>query len=309
MSLFAVILAFAAAPAAPDVCGESAPPTKQERFEQRVREGQAFRRRAGMPASRAVVLRALRHRPRRLDWGVPMTRQEIRFMDRRGRTTSTEAWKRIAQYGRRHRATFGGLSVAGDFPRGGAAVMRFTERVAHHRRALRPLAPFPVRVRRVEYSERRLRRVQRGIDHRALEDEGIRIGGMGVDIDRSRVVVEYLSERDDADRLIRHEFGPLVVGKRIARKLTSLVCVKVESAEVEGAALTLSYTTNSAYEFERVYLVEERNRVRIAIVERAPNGPVTLMAAHRTAEATLSQPLGDRELVHAQSGRPVRVAD
>lgn len=298
-----------AAPAQAAVCDEVPPPTRAERFERRVHQGQAFRRDAGIPAGRKRVIGVLRSPRKSLRWGVPLSPFEADYIDRVSSTSSSAGWERVERYARRRPSAFGGISVGRDYPRGGAAVVRFTRRIAHHRAALRPLADFPVRVKRVDYPERRLRRLQDRIDHDALADEGTDIQGIGVDIDRSRVQLDYISARPDAGRRIRAFFGPLVVSERIARRPSRLICTKAKTVAVadDDRSLTLSYFTNSEYVFERVFIKEEEDRVKVGIVERAPNGFVTLVGSHRTAEATLSEPLGDREVVDARTGKTVKV--
>lgn len=298
--------ALGASPAAAAVCDERQPPTRAERFERQVKAGQEFRRDYGMPASRRRVVRVIRGPHKRLFGYVALSSREKRYMLRRTDTYGP-AWNRLNRFTRQHRLTFGGFSVGNDYPRGPAAVLRFTRHVRQRAREARKLAPFPVRVRKVAHSERRLRRAQNGVDFDALSDEGIAIQSAYVAVDRNRVLLEVISDRPDAVERVERRFGPLFIAKVIARHPTRLVCVRPRRVKVsaDGRHLTLRYETNSAYDFERVFVEEGADRVRVGIVERAPNGAVTLVAQTRTAKAVLSEPLGDRRLVYAGNGKAI----
>ncbi len=293
------------------VCAERKPPSQAERSERRVRTGQEFRRDYGMPASRRHVARVIRSREETPDFGIALSPREVRYLRALEETTQTAGWRRIERYVARRPSVSGGLSVGNDYPRGGAAIVRWTRDADRHGAALRRLARLPVRVRRVDHSERELNRAQDRIDFDALESEGISIRGASVDVDRSRVVLDVISARPDAVQRVEERFGPLVTADVIATEPSSPVCVPVGRVTVsdDGLRLKLRYTTNSAFSFERVFVAEEDQRVRVAIVERAPNGPVTLKAESRQAQVTLSAPLGDRKLVHARNGRPVSRAE
>lgn len=297
-----------ASAAGDSVCAQHEPPTKAERFERRVTAEQRFRRTAGMPASRRHTVGVIRTREKAPDFPIALTPREARYLRARERTTETPGWRRIERYVARRPSAFGGLSVGNDYPRGGTAVVRWTHDVRRFGSALRRLARFPVSVKRVDHSERALNRAQGRVDFDSLDSEGISIRGAEVDVDLSRVVLEVISARPDAVARVEEQFGPLFTARVIATEATSPVCVPVGQVRVsdDGLRLSLRYVTNSAFSFEHVFVAEEEGRVRIAIVERSPNGAVTLVAQSRRAQVTLSAPLGDRTLVHARSGRPVR---
>lgn len=313
MRIAALLLTVLTAPASDaTVCAQFVPPTPAERFERDIRVGRAFRRQLEIPASRAVVVRALRSDDRQLVFGqYAMTPREAAFVRRRNRQGSSPVFEELNRYGLSRPGSFAGLRVGSDFPRGAAAVVSFSSGLARHRAALRDVdAPFPVRIEKVRYSLRELSRVQRRIadDIKVLRRRGIAVSSIGAYNASNRVTVEYVSAREGVSRILRRRYGPTVIGDRVARKPTRLVCTEVTTADpsADGRSLALEYFTNSEYVFERVFIEESADRVRIGIVERAPNGGVTLAGAQREAEATLGAPLGDRELVHAVSGRPIR---
>ena len=69
--------------------------------------------------------------------------------------------------------------------------------------------------------------------------------------------------------------------------------------------LRLEWITNSVYSLERVEVTETPSSVRIGIVERAPNGLVTLEGVDRRKRVRLRSPLGGRRVVDARTGRPI----
>ena len=85
-----------------------------------------------------------------------------------------------------------------------------------------------------------------------------------------------------------------VVVRRVSRSPTRLVCVDVDAAAVAGddRTVTLRDDTGSDQEYERVFVDEGRQRVRVAVVERVSYGLSVGIGVQREAETVLSEPLG-----------------
>jgi hypothetical protein len=169
------------------------------------------RRRNGLPHGRAYVRRLIR-RP------VPFTDAEQRYLDRRDALRG----ERVDGYLERHRDEFGGADVRGRFPGEPVLVVRFTRRLALHRRNLERLVDGRFRVVSSPYTEAELRAIESRVEEAS---EGF-IGGWGDDgvlvrnthIEAGRVIVQVVSARDDYAAVLRERFGPAVKAVRVGTR-------------------------------------------------------------------------------------------
>jgi hypothetical protein len=70
-----------------------------------------------------------------------------------------------------------------------------------------------------------------------------------------------------------------------------------------GRKLTIWWTTNSVFHLEQVRVREGRRRVVVTVIERAPNGIVTLVGLARYKRVRLKQPLGGRVVIDGATGK------
>lgn len=211
---------------------------------------------------------------------------------------------------RAHRAAFGGIWIVGDGPRDAFLVVAMTGDAERHERALRRRTDARIHVRRVEHSLRELRAVQARIEPEAVSADGLQLTSWGADVQRNRVFVELITERPlaEAQALLRERYGPLVEARIVARHPYRLECTPLSTYETldDGRTLRLIWTTNSEYELEEVVVAEDAETVWVGIVERVPNGPVTLMAVTREELLWLSEGVGGRTVRDAATGRALR---
>jgi hypothetical protein len=275
-------------------------PTRIERYME-------DRRRFGFRSDRAYVRRLVRRGSFYSDGWIPVTRRERRYLRLRSRLT---LGARAQRYLERRPRLDGGTSIEDGWPGEPYILVRLTRDRAKHTRALKRRARFPenLRTRRVEVSERRLRRIQRRIDFDAHEPDGFHVAGAGTNIFTNTVEIGLITKRDDHEEYFRARYGPHVRTFVIATELTSPECAPlvVFRLSADGLTITVRYATGGGATFDRYELVEYDDRVEIGIVEQAPNGFRTDDYEEQEATIVLSRPLGARAVVDATTGRPVR---
>jgi hypothetical protein len=240
----------------------------------------------------------------------PITPSEDRYFRERDRVQ--EAASRIDGFLRERRATDGGLSIEDDFPRGAYLLVRLAEpRPERHLPTLRRRAGVRVRVRRVRWSERHLRRVQRRVDALfARPPRDVTVGATYPDLDRNRVVVEVATRRTDVQQELTRRFGPAVHVDVLAADATIEVCTSPDS--VGGGddphELRLHWSGSGSTPRARAFVEETADTVRVGVLVTVPTvGGLTLDLVLRTETVRLAAPLGDRRLVDAETGRTLRV--
>jgi hypothetical protein len=318
------VLAAAVVLAVPGTLGQGAQGDERcdrrtpSRAERALQDAIAFRAQFGLPRTPAYVRRVLSNRRyRRLgsEYGSPLTPRELRYMRARDRAEG-HAGDAEREARRLAAGAFAGVSIEGDFRRGAYVAVRFTR--DHARLAEAVGRRVEVRVRGLparftlaelgEAQDRLDRRLSDRAEREELERRDVHPSSWSVDVGRNRVVLEVISARGDVARFVRERYGGAVEARVVARRRFSVICVPIEGyrATDGGRTLELSYFTNSAYEHERVEVIERSDRVVVASFERAPNGAVTMMAVQRVVTARLSAPLGDRRVVDAETGRTLR---
>jgi hypothetical protein len=235
----------------------------------------------------------------------PMTRRERRYVLLRDRLHLSPA---AARYLRRHRDVDGGTSIEDGWPRDPYLLVRFTRDRAKHQRALRRLVRYPrlLRTRRVALSERALVRLQDRIDWRAAERAGLFITATGPDIDTTTVEVEVITERTDAAAYFRERYGPRVRAIVTATELYSTRCANLWDYVAGGTRLTIGWEAGGDVRFDHAEVAETDESVTVGVVVQSFNGPQTADSRREDAVVELSRPLGDRKVVDATTGKPIR---
>jgi hypothetical protein len=284
------------------------------RFERQILVGQQFREAHGLPTDPAYVETVLRAPDsRRLSTEEPylVSPAERRYLA--DRQVVQDHIYHVTEYVRKYaRDVDGGISIEDDFPAGAYVAVRLTRDLEKHAAVLSKV-PERVRVIGVRFTERE---IQRQADRftprvfRSLRRRGIDVVSVGDDIARNGVDAEVISRRPDAAAAVEGFFasGPpvraTVIGKRPYRR----VCVRAGRYRPDrtGKALRVTWSTYADYRRPRVKAYESKRAVRIEVRESAPNGPMTLLGAGRSAVVRLKAPLANRKVVDAESGRTLR---
>jgi hypothetical protein len=282
---------------APVCHGQLVPPTPVE-------QAMAYRRLFGLPSQRAYVRRVQRSDARRDDQGFAFTRREWRYWRKRERIQDSAS--RVDGYVDRRPGLEGGVSIEDDWPKGPYLLVRVTRDPERHQAALRRIYPHRLRTIAVQYSGAELLALQDRISDEldALEAEGFDIFSFGVDIEANRVVVQMVSARADHQASFQARYGPAVATFATPED-TRLDCARMDDVRVSstGRSLVLLWTYSSGEALETVELTEHPNRVEVGIVQRVPffGGPDDALRGRTRVQ--LSQPLGDRRVIDAATGR------
>jgi hypothetical protein len=198
------------------------------------------------------------------------------------------------------------VSIEDDWPNGPYLLVRVTRDRERHQAALRRIYPYRLRTATVRYSGQELGAVQDRVwaDDDALEAEGFDVRGLGVDIDRNRVMVQMVSARTDHEAYFQSRYGPAVTTFAVPDE-TRIACARLHGARVSstGRSLLLRWIYSIGEWLETVELTEPADRVKIGIVQRVPlfGGPDD--AHEGRVRVQLSRPLGDRRVIDAATGR------
>lgn len=307
--LAALAAALSAAPAADAVC-RYVPP--RSATEERIDAAILGRRALGFPSGRALVRRLDRDEAageRSFDAFIdfPVTVRETRYL--RDRTRVEGEAGDIGRIAERIRGLSGGVSIEDDYPRGAYVRLRVTrspsarERRSLGRRARR------LRLRRVETSERVLRRLQDRVSEDSAFQEafGIEFQSAGFDSDRNQVEFEFSSERPDARALLRARYGRKVLLRQVPALTPGCDNPVSYRLEPDGRTLTVTWTTSGSARNHRVEVREAADLVLIGAVSDFPP-TITADAAGVSASVTLAAPLGGRRVESIVTRRPVRRA-
>ncbi len=79
-----------------------------------------------------------------------------------------------------------------------------------------------------------------------------------------------------------------------------------EASSADPRVLSVRWQSNSAYTFDRVEFEEGLETVRITIFESQFKGQTTMMAAYRSADVRLREPIGTRRVIDAVTARSRR---
>jgi hypothetical protein len=265
-----------------------------------------FRSRFGLPAERAYVRRVQRSGARRDDQGYAFTRREWRYWNQRMRVELSDK-RAVERYLARRPGLLGGLSIEDDWPRRPYLRVIVTRDAARHERALRRRYRHRLEVVAAQYPSVELRAIEERI---AAEDEELTAEGFDVQsivIEDDRVYVSMFSARTDHQAYFHERYGPSVTtfatpdDERVG-------CTRLDGARVSstGRSLVLEWTYSSGEELETVELTEHADRVEVGVVLRVPffGGPDDALSGRTRVQ--LSQPLGDRRVIDAATGRAPR---
>jgi len=135
-------------------------------------------------------------------------------------------------------------------------------------------------------------------DADALEREGFTVVSVGADR-----VLEVITSRDDASEVLRERYGPVTV-EVLATETHSVVPATLTGYRVADRELIVYY--EQAGELERIDLAEHDDRVEVAVLERVWNGPTAAVGRSTHASGELSEPLEERGVIDAATGRSLR---
>lgn len=313
MSLLAALAPVAVTLAAATPGVPCAPRAPLSAFEEDLQIAQGSRATFGLRSDRAWVLRVWRSPRSREHFALngPASPWEIAYFDRRDRVSNAAG--RAEAYMFRHLpGVYGGLSIEDDRRRGAYVRVYVVGETGDHEERLRRRFPVPdgVRFERVRFTEDDLDDVQSQVDadFDALDEEGFDVRSTSVSLEDNAVVVEMITRRTDAAAVFLARYGPAVKVEIIARAPARLVCTSADGyrPSATGRTLRVEWTTNSVYRLKRIAVRETAHSVRIGIVERAPNGPVTLAASTNHRRVRLARPLGGRRVIDMATGRPMR---
>jgi hypothetical protein len=279
------------------VChGQLAPPTPVER-------AMAYRRQFGLPSGRAYVRRVQRSGGRRDDQGFAFTWREWRHWNQRYRVEFSDM-RRVHRYLARRPGLSGGLSIEDDWPRRPYLQVLVTRDPERHERALRRRYRYRLEAVAVQYPAAELRAIEEQI---AADDEALTAEGFDVQsavVEDNRVFVQMVSAHPDHQQVFTERYGPAVV-TFAAPDDERTACDELDAVRVSstGRSLVLLWTFSSGEELSHVELTEHPDRVEVGIVQRVPyfGGPND--ARPGRTRVPLSQPLGDRRVIDAATGR------
>jgi hypothetical protein len=290
-------------------------PTKAERaafdFESKVGSAQQLRSGFKMPSDRALVEQMLRdpaYAGSIRQYQMALTADEARYMVSRLDLQRTEFTAPITDYFERNAGAYYSFAIVDDFPRDAyfAVYVKDPER---HAQALVAISPririFPIAVSR-EALEAANQRVNKG--RAQLETEGIHVWGWGPSTDRNTVEVWLISARPDAAAIVESRLRPYVKANVTDTRLSHPECVSATGYWGRRGRRTLdvAWKTGGGSDLVSIGARESARTVRIRIIERQSNGPVPAILIYRHERLRLRRPLGGREVVDAETGRPLK---
>jgi hypothetical protein len=152
-----------------------------------------------------------------------------------------------------------------------------------------------------------LTRIERQIwkDQRALQKLGIWLEGTNVDTDRDVVQVDVITRERDVKQVMADRYGPKVRVQVMANRRSRLIRTRWDSwaPKPGGKRIRIWWMTNSAFGLEKVRVREGRRRVVITVIERAPNGYVTMAGEYRNHLVRLRKPVWGREVIDGATGK------
>jgi hypothetical protein len=230
---------------------------------------------------------------------IPVTPAENTYLRLRDKLT---LGAKAERYLRRRRNLSGGVSIMDDWPRGPYILIHLTRDRLSHEYNLKQLVPYPnnLRTDEVRYSERHLNRIVNRIfkDSKALKRAGFDLSEGYADTDTNTAYIGLTTRRTDATDYFKRRYGPVTVDV-IATDPYTLECEDAGHFEVsgDGRRLTVFWTRSGSARSERVDVVEYPDRVEVGVVDRLPNGFITLDAVPDHRRVRLSAPLGDRAVI------------
>lgn len=143
-----------------------------------------------------------------------------------------------------------------------------------------------------------------------LRADGIQPAGIGVRLDRNRVVVGAVANNPAAaDALIEQRFGPAIEASVRSLGPPTDACVPVRSYRVRGdrRSIVVQFGSAAAVTRARAHVVETRAGVRVTMVTTTPDavGLVPAVLLRRERIVRLRRPFGDRRVIDGSTGRPV----
>jgi hypothetical protein len=300
MLLFAVPASAEAAEPACTVTGPEAKAEKTLREEIRVRRAHGFR------SDRAYVARLIAAGPPSRRYGIRLTREEDRYLDRWWRYDRIGPGAKLARYLRRQPEVMDFWEVQDDWPRGPYVAVYLKGDPARHRAVVRRLAFFPrsTRIVSVRYSDRDKTRIQRRIqrEDRALARAGFEVVDASSSWGKDRVRVDVVTKRKDAARYFSERYGP-AVKVRVYERSTVEGCARAATYVIapDGKGLTVSWSDAPKRPL-RVEVTELADRVAIGIVVGFSLYPGFGDPGGKTV-VQLKAPLAERPVYDASDGR------
>ncbi|MDA0170900.1 hypothetical protein OJ998_17490 [Solirubrobacter taibaiensis] len=304
--LILLLAAPAGAEAAEPACAVTGPEAKVERT---LREEIRVRRAHGFRHDRAYVQRLIAAGPPSRRYGIRVTRDEDRYLDRWWRMDRIGPGAKLAKYLRRQTDVMDFWEVEDDWPRGPYVALYLKGDPARHRAVVKELAFFArsTRIVTVRYSGRDKDRIQRRIqrEDQALERAGFEVIDAGSSWGVDRVVVEVVTKRKDAARYFAERYGP-AVKVHVHERSTFDGCARTEGYEIapDGMSLTVSWS-DAPKTPRRVEVTEFADRVAVGIVVAYSRYPGFGDPGGKTV-VRLKGPLGARPVYDASDGRRMR---
>ena len=213
---------------------------------------------------------------------------------------------------RKYAEEYAPASFATVYLEGDLLYVGFSEAIEEHRNELRRRIAEPSRLRvfRAAHSESERDAVQERIhevDDALLAAAGIEVvGSHEDDPKRNGLVVEIVAtDPHSAQRVFADRYGDIVRIDVLGTSSTTLEPVEwgQYSLDEDGRTMTVYWTTNATYDFERLEVDEGEDDVRVTVLERVPVGATKLPLARRSESVTLQATLGDRVVRDAATGR------
>jgi hypothetical protein len=278
------------------------------RFEERLAGAISFREELGFPSEPAyvkAVLRDPRYRSSLRHFGQVLTTEEQAYL--RSRWDLVNKLAGVKRFARELTGRdFVSVQVEDDFPATAYLAVRVSRDVAGYAQRLSGIG-LPARALLAPYSAAQLEAVADRVwqERRGLETDGVWLSGWGVDEVENEVDLAVISARPDAAQVVERALGPVIHTDVIARRRYSTVCTPARAYSVgaSGRTLRVGWVTNSVFKLLRVKVHETAGSVRLSIIERAPNGAVTLAAKVPRVLVRLKSPVGRRKVIDGETGR------
>ncbi|MDQ8044798.1 MAG: hypothetical protein AAGC46_01515 [Solirubrobacteraceae bacterium] len=207
----------------------------------------------------------------------------------------------IAPYLEEHEAVFGGLWLDSIGSGRVACFAAFTDDLAPHRAAL----DHRVQVMAARHSVDDLEAIREDVRGFMERYDGARLREEGIDDRENRVVVGAETVEPESLRTaLRERFGDLVT-LRVDVFVTQLAAFDAWSLEStdDGEELTAHWLGGPGERAHRLELVEADRFVRVTVLFDRHEGAPAMSGMDMSATARLTEPLGDRVVIDATTGR------
>jgi hypothetical protein len=178
---------------------------------------------------------------------------------------------------------------------------RLRERVDHQLR----LIPARYTLTELQQADTRLLDEAERFD---FDRDGLVVDATGLDIESNAVVWElFARDRTAARALLQERYGDILQPEFIEGgpfEQHRVMCTAFDTAK-QGMLLRVAYSRNASFREVELSARETQREVTVEILVQEYQGTAILKTRPAWAEATLTEPLGDRGVIDAATGLPV----